>query len=141
VEEFASYTIISAPLIVGTFMNSFRVRLPQHRKLHKFFAFLVILFLALNSLAVFANHYLYAFFDKPKSHFAYKYHIAKDLAEILRERGIYEIQTDDQNLAMRLKFYGIEQGGIAILKQSLLGDIVIKYAGKNIISFEVIDLI
>ncbi|MDR1285517.1 MAG: glycosyltransferase family 39 protein [Campylobacteraceae bacterium] len=139
-DNFAPYLVISTPLLVSTFFNSFRVRLPIYRKLHKISAFLIILFLVLNSITVFTNHYLYVFFDKPKSHFAYKYHVAKDLAEILHQKGIDKIQTDDKLLSLRLKFYGIEEGGTAILKQSLLGDIIIKYANRNIISFEMIDL-
>ncbi|MDR1554912.1 MAG: hypothetical protein LBS39_02675 [Campylobacteraceae bacterium] len=140
-DNFAPYLVIATPLLVGTFLNSFRVRLPAHRKFHKIFAFLIILSLVLNSTIVFANHYLYAFFDKPKSHFAYKYHVAKDLAEILRKREIYEIQTDDRLLSLRLKFYGIEQGNTAVLEQSLTGDIVIKYANRDIIRFKVVNLI
>jgi hypothetical protein len=139
-DNFAPYLIIATPLLVNTFLNSFRVRLPIHRRFHKIFAFLIISFLVINSTAVFANHYLYSFFNKPKSHFAYKYHIAKDLAEALRARGIYEIQTESKFLSLRLRFYGIEQGGTSVLRQSSLGDIAIKYADRNIISFEVIDL-
>jgi hypothetical protein len=117
------------------------VRLPNHRKIHKVFALLIILSLAFNSVVIFANHYLYVFLDKPKNHFAYKYHVAKDLAEILRERGIDSIQTDDNLLSLRLKFYGIEQGGTIVLKQSSDEGIVIKYADRNIAAFEMTTLI
>ncbi|MDR2790874.1 MAG: glycosyltransferase family 39 protein [Campylobacteraceae bacterium] len=132
VEEFASYTIVATPLIVGTFMNSFRVRLPQHRKLHKFFAALALFSLLFNSVLVFGNQYLYPFFQKRSSHFAYKYHIAKELAVELKARGIFQVYTDDKKLSLRLKFYGVEEGGEFALEQSILGDIEIIY-GKTII--------
>ncbi|MDR0762261.1 MAG: glycosyltransferase family 39 protein [Campylobacteraceae bacterium] len=132
VEEFASYTIIAAPLIVATFMNSFRVRLPQYRKLHKIFAVLVLSLLLLNTILVFGNQYLYPFFQKTSSHFAYKYHIAKELADELKKRGITEVGIEDKKLALRLKFYGVENGGEFALEDSLMGDIEIVY-GKTII--------
>ncbi|MDR1460909.1 MAG: hypothetical protein LBI78_04630 [Campylobacteraceae bacterium] len=139
-ENFAPYLVIATPLLVGTFFNSFRVRLPMYRKLHKISAFLIILSLMLSSAAVFANQYLYIFFDKPRGHFAYNYHVAKDLAEVLHKRGVDKIQTDDKMLLLRLKFYGIEQGGITVLRQSSLGDIMIKYVNKDIAVFEMYDL-
>jgi hypothetical protein len=138
-DNFAPYLVIATPLLVGTFFSSYRVRLPVYRKLHKIFAFLVVLSLIINSVVVFTNHYLYSFFEKPKSHFAYKYHVAKELASALHTRGIYEIQTEDKVLALRLKFYGIKEGGTAVLMQSLVGDIVIEYADERIVSFEVIN--
>jgi hypothetical protein len=137
VEVFALYLIIATPLVVGVFFNSYRVRLPKHRKLHKFLATVVILSLAFNSVLVYANQTLYPFFKKPSNHFAYKYHIAKELAEILYDKGITEIQTDDEKLALRLKFYGINEGGEYVLNSSPSGDIAIKYANKNVASFEV----
>ncbi|MDR1615019.1 MAG: glycosyltransferase family 39 protein [Campylobacteraceae bacterium] len=127
VEEFASYTIIAAPLIVGTFMSSFRVRLPQYRKFHKFFALLIIFSLLFNTVLVLGNQYLYTFLHKNSSHFAYKYHIAKELSSELKTRGVTKIHTDDKKLALRLKFYGINDGGEFILERSSVGDIAVIY--------------
>ncbi|MDR1007566.1 MAG: glycosyltransferase family 39 protein [Campylobacteraceae bacterium] len=132
VEEFASYTIIAAPLIVGTFMNSFRVRLPQYRKLHKFFAVLTLFLLLFNSILVLNNQYLYPFFQKRSNHFAYKHHIAKELADELKKRGIVQVNTYDKKLALRLKFYGIEDNGQYTLERSSLGNITITYGGMVI---------
>ncbi|MDR2099636.1 MAG: glycosyltransferase family 39 protein [Campylobacteraceae bacterium] len=132
VEEFASYTIIAAPLIVGTFMNSYKVRLPQFRKLHRFFGLLVVFSLVINSVLVLGNQYLYGFTKRNESHFAYKYHIAKELSLKLKARGITEVHTDDKKLALRLKFYGIEDGKEFTLERSIMGDIEIIY-GTTII--------
>jgi lysylphosphatidylglycerol synthetase-like protein (DUF2156 family) len=132
VEEFASYTIIAAPLIVGTFMNSFRVRLPQYRKFHKFFAILVMFSLLFNSILVLGNQYLYAFLQKNNNHFAYRYHIAKELSSELKARGIDKVHTDDAKMALRLKFYGINDGEEFILERSSLGDITVVY-GSTVI--------
>jgi len=137
VEVFALYLIIATPLVVGVFFNSYRVRLPKHRKLHKFLATVVVLSLAFNSVLVYANQTLYPFFKKPSNHFAYKYHIAKELAEILHKRGITEVQIYDEKLALRLKFYGINESDEYALISSLGGDIAIRYANKKVANFEV----
>ncbi|MDR2081850.1 MAG: glycosyltransferase family 39 protein [Campylobacteraceae bacterium] len=138
IEEFASYTIIAAPLIVGVFMNSFRVRLPQYRKSHKFFALLVMFSLILNSALVLSNQYLYVFVKKNSDHFAYKYHIAKELAAELKKRGITKMHTDDKKLALRLKFYGVNEGGEFNLERSAIGDIAIIYGKTTIEKYALI---
>ena len=51
---------------------------------------------------------LFLIIDNPKKHFAYKYHIAKELANKLKHSGINSISVEDQNLMLRLKFYEIE---------------------------------
>jgi 4-amino-4-deoxy-L-arabinose transferase-like glycosyltransferase len=138
VETLAPYLIIAAPFVVGIFLGSYRVRLPKHRRFHKILAGLVVLSLVFNSVFVFANHLLYPFFKKPSEHFAYKYHIAKELANALSELGIKEIVAEDKKLALRLKFYGINEGGEDILTQSLTGGIEIKYANIKVASFEIL---
>ncbi|MDR1976655.1 MAG: glycosyltransferase family 39 protein [Campylobacteraceae bacterium] len=129
IEEFASYMIIATPLIVSTFMNSFRVRLPKHRKLHKFFATLVMALLVFNSAVIFANQYLYTFYKNSTKHFAYKYHIAKELSVELKKRGISEVKVEDKKMALRLKFYGIEDSETIELEKTLTGEIEIAYGG------------
>ena len=138
VDTLAPYLIIATPLMVGTFLGSYRVRLPRHRRFHKILAGLVVLSLAFNSVLVLANHLLYPFFKKSNEHFAYKYHIAKELANALNELGIKEIIAEDKKLALRLKFYGINEGGEDILRQSLTGGIAIEYANIKVASFEIL---
>ncbi|MDR0467314.1 MAG: hypothetical protein LBG67_00510 [Campylobacteraceae bacterium] len=47
IESFAPYLIISIPLLVRTFLNSYRVRLPQHRKVYKVLLIFVLFLEAL----------------------------------------------------------------------------------------------
>ncbi len=75
----------------------------------------------------------------PKDHFAYKYDVAKELAQKLNELGISYVKTD-QNLAVRLKFYGVLKGKEYILTRSKNDNcdqtvIKIKKLGKQIDKF------
>jgi len=41
-----------------------------------------------------------------------KYHVAKELAEELKAKGITRVLVKDERMALRLKFYDIERGGV-----------------------------
>lgn len=140
VEDFAVFVVIAVPLAVKVFFNSYRVRLPQHRKYHNFIFGTVFLFLALNLAISYFNKPLYLIMEDPSKHLAYKYHIAKDLADILKEKDINNLYIEDKELALRLKFYGIEDGGAYKLthskfKKTDYEKINIKYYGKIVKSF------
>lgn len=109
-ELFLPFCVILVPAMVRTFFSSYRSRLPRFRVLYKLICIIVLVTLALNSLAIIFHQYLYIFLDNPKNHFAYKYDIAKELAKALKDRQITAISTKP-NLALRLKFYGIPMGG------------------------------
>ncbi len=139
-EDFASFVVIAIPLVVKVFFNSYRVRLPQHRKYHNIAFGVVFTFLILNLAVTYFNKPLYYFIKEPSKHLAYKYHIAKDLAKILKEKNIIHINIQDPKLALRLKFYGIKNGGIynlaqSNLKKTIYKKIDIKYFGKIVKSF------
>jgi hypothetical protein len=108
IEDFAPYLIMALPLAAQTFSSSYRVRLKIFRGKYKIAFVLSILLLLLNSVLVLFNKNLYIFFDKPQKHFAYKMHIAKELAQELKKRGIYCVQTD-KKMQKRLKFYKISR--------------------------------
>lgn len=137
VEDFAPFVVISIPLMVKVFFNSYRVRLPIHRRYHNIVFGIVFLVLSLNFLSVVANKPLYYFLQNPQKHFAYKYHIAKDLAQKLKQDGIYNIQANDFKMQLRLKFYGIYDGGVYELALDNRGKenikhIDIDYFGKRV---------
>lgn len=52
----------------------------------------------------------------PAKHFVYNYHIAKELAYSLKERGISRVKTDE-DMQLRLKFYGINESKNLVLKR------------------------
>jgi len=111
-DMFLPYCVISVPLIVKVFLNSYRVRLPQFRKKHKFFTILAVVFLALSSILIIFNQFLYSnyFKSEPDNHFVYKYDVVEDLARELKSRGISAVQAD-RKTEIRLKFYGISDNG------------------------------
>ena len=140
IEDFAPFATLATPLMVRVFFNSYRVRLPEFRKWHRAVAIFVISFLSVNTFFTFINKPLYLLFENPKRHFAYKYNIAKDLAQVLNKQGVKNINTADRYLALRLKFYGINSGGDKILTQNRYGqkkqkEIQIKYYGKIVARF------
>lgn len=109
-EDFAPFVVLAIPLMIKVFFNSYRVRLPQFRKWHTTVFALVLSTLVINTSISYLHQPLYRMMDEPSKHFAIKYHIAKELAQELQKRGIARISIKDEKMALRLKFYGIEQG-------------------------------
>jgi len=105
---FAPYLIIALPLVVQTFSSSYRVRLKIFRTKYKIFFIFTLVFLFLNSFLLFFNKEIYRFIQNPKKHFAYKMHVAKELSQELKYRGI-ECIDSPQNISFRLRFYGINK--------------------------------
>ncbi|TKX28393.1 hypothetical protein CQA38_07715 [Campylobacter sp. MIT 12-5580] len=106
-EDFLPFCVISTPLLIRTLMQSYRVRLPNLRVKYDIFIQCSLIFLILCYAAIVFNTFLYAFISNPKKHFAYNYHGVKELALKLNEMGIKGVKTNE-NLALRLKFYGID---------------------------------
>jgi len=134
-EDFAPYATLATPLMVKVFFNSYRVRLPEFRKWHKAIFTFIVLTLIINTFFIFVNKPLYIFLSNPKKHFAYKYHVAKELSRDLKLKNINEINISNKNLAIRLKFYGIKNGGDEILTRNKINNkkadiIKIAYYGK-----------
>ncbi|MDX1810279.1 MAG: glycosyltransferase family 39 protein [Sulfurospirillaceae bacterium] len=139
-EDFAPFVILAIPLMVKVFLNSYRVRLPQYRRWHKVISVFVVVFLIVNTFFIFVNKPLYALYENPQRHFAYKYEIAKELSNRLKALNIHEINTLDNNLRLRLKFYGIKYGGDDILDTRSYGTkvdntITIAYYGTIVARF------
>ena len=111
-EDFAPFVVLAIPLMIKVFFNSYRVRLPAFRKLHTLFFAIVLGSLFLNTLASYLHQPLYTLMDEPTKHFAVKYHVAKELAEELKAKGITRALVKDERMALRLRFYDIERGGI-----------------------------
>lgn len=137
IEHFAPYVILALPLAARTFVNSYRVRLRVFRRNYRNIFTVSLIFLFCNALLVFFNKELYLFVENPKTHFAYKMHIAKEVAEKLQEQGIDCIHTDKE-LALRLRFYGVHNCDSYILKEKELNDlsnendVTISYKNRHI---------
>ncbi len=143
-EYFAPYLIVALPLAAQIFISSYRVRLRMYRKRYKLIFTLAFLFLFINFITVLFNKELYLVLDNPKKHFAYKMHIAKELATALQKREIRCVSTN-RDLAIRLKFYGISQCDTYYLKELPLkdvkkADVTISYKKKTIYAASVTNL-
>lgn len=110
-EDFAPFVVLAIPLMVKVFFNSYRVRLPAFRKLHKLTFGIIIASLVLNTTVIYFHQPLYALMGEPSKHFAIKYHVAKELSDILKAKGLTNVMLKNDKMALRLKFYGIEKGG------------------------------
>jgi len=108
IEHFAPYVIVALPLVAQTFINSYRVRLKIFRKSYRNIFIFTFTLLFIHSFIIFFNKEFYSLIENPKKHFAYKMHIAKDLAQKLKAKGIYCVDTK-QKMAQRLNFYGISK--------------------------------
>lgn len=110
IEDFAPYVVIATPIMLKLFMHSLRVRLPEFRKLHYNIAKIILLLLFINTFLLIYNKPIYLFLNNPQKHFAYDFHFAKDIANILKENNINNVKIYDRKLQKRLEFYGINKG-------------------------------
>ena len=142
IEDFAPFVVISIPIMVKLFLHSLRVRLSEFRKYHYIFSSIVLGVLVINFTLFVFNKYLYLLIEYPPKHFAYRYHIAKELAYELKKRNIYHIHSYDKQLQLRLKFYGIEKGLDYFItpnySQSKYPVIDISYYGKTVAKYNLL---
>lgn len=136
IEDFAPFVVIFLPIMLKMFLNAYRIRLREFRKSYNILAILTILMLFINIFFTFINKPLYYFLPEPKKHFVYQYHFAKELGKELKERGINNIIIDDEELALRLRFYDIYIGDEYFLSTKEFYNydekIVINYSGKDL---------
>jgi 4-amino-4-deoxy-L-arabinose transferase-like glycosyltransferase len=109
IEDFAPFVVISIPLMLKTFLHSYRVRLKEFRKIYNILAILIVGMLSLNVIFTFVNKPLYILLPNQTKHFVYQYHFIKELSKELKSRNIDNLIGDNE-LLLRLKFYGINQG-------------------------------
>lgn len=110
IEDFAPYVVISLPFMLKIFFHSYRVRLKEFRKKHNIAVVLVLFMLFINVFFTIVNKPLYLVLPNAKKHFVYKYHFIKELAQELKRNNIDMISSNDEQLILRLKFYGITEG-------------------------------
>jgi len=144
IEDFAPFVVIAIPIMVKLFIHSLRIRLKEFRKIHYMLVRVALVILVLNFVGFVFNKYFYLIIENPNNHFAYKYHIVKELANKLKHTGIKSISTEDKSLMLRLKFYGINESNkyyITTAQNVKYNQVIdIKYHNKVIESFYIIDL-
>jgi hypothetical protein len=136
--DFAPFVMIAIPMMLKVFLHSYRVRLKAYRKNHLRMVQVILGILVLNFIVLLFNKPLYFILENPKKHFAYKFHIANDLANELKKNNILEVNTDDKYLQKQLEFYGIENSDKYLLKTSKQyryhKRIDVKYYNKTLLS-------
>lgn len=141
IEDFAPLFVIGTPLMIRTFLHGYRVRLPQFRQKYRMMFQIVITSLILNFILIFWNKPLYHLYEEKEKHFAYHSHIAKELASKLKRLGFEQIKAHNAELALRLKFYGIKEGGDYLLSAEKIRhssqEVSIFYTNDKIASFYV----
>lgn len=136
-EDFLPFCVIGTPLLVRTLMQSYRVRLPKFRLKYRIFMECAGIFLLVCYVVIMNNQLLYHFIDKPTTHFAHHYHLAKELSQELKKNGISELRVA-KNLQKRLEFYGIKDSDVFYLspinssdKPSATGKVIRLKFGKH----------
>lgn len=132
IEDFAPFVVIAIPLMVRLFSHSLNVRLKEFRKFHYNMLYLAIGVLLLSFFTFVFNQYIYLFLEKPERHFAYKYHIAKELSWQLKKINIDKVYSNNPKLSLRLQFYGIKNSKENYLSNRLLNT---HYTPINIVYF------
>ncbi|MDO7252439.1 glycosyltransferase family 39 protein [Helicobacter cappadocius] len=138
-EIFAPMIVAGLPIMVKSFFHDMRVRLPRFRTRYKMRFFVVFAVVFLETFCLFSNKLTYIF--SAKNNFAIGYYIAKELSLAIKKYGITSIHTKDENLALRLRFYGIKDGKeyrLIKIPNGTKGDIGISYMGRNIRSYNII---
>jgi hypothetical protein len=104
---YAPYVMVALPLATQAFFSSYRVRLKEYRKSYKILFSISFILLLIHTMIVLFNKEFYPYMTTPKKHFAYKMHIAKELANKLHALKITCISIQSQSMQSRLQFYGI----------------------------------
>lgn len=107
IEDFAPFVIVTVPLMMKLFFHSLRVRLPMFRNKHYLLSYISVCLLGLNVLIILFNKPIYLLLKDEKNHFAYNYHFAKEIADVLKKNHITSITSTNEELNLRLKYYGI----------------------------------
>lgn len=143
-EELAPYIIVATPIMVKTFLSSYRIRLREFRRHYRILLAVGMSFLVLSTLSIFLNKFMYLFISQPKTHFVYHNHVVKELSEQLKEMNINTVVTRSERLQLRLRFYGISKDYNYNLSKKVPAyenrSVTIRYIGKDIAQFYVTKL-
>ncbi len=143
-EELAPYILVTTPIMVKTFISSYRIRLREFRKKYRVVLMIGMSFLVLSTITIYMNKVLYHVVPTPPKHFVYNNHIVKELSIRLKEMGIKGISTQDRRLQLRLKFYGIEEDvKVRLYARKPLNEsicVTIRYVGVDVAEFYVTKL-
>ncbi len=143
-EELAPYILMTTPIMVKTFISSYRVRLREFRQQYRLLLMIGMSFLLLSTVVIYMNKFLYLVISKPTKHFVYNNHVVKELSKHLKTMDIRGVSTQDSRLQLRLKFYGInDDSKVRLYKYKPLAEaeiVTVRYIGVDVASYYVTNL-
>lgn len=143
VESFLPPLCVGIPFFTQKILFDVRSRLPQFRTRYKFRIYGLVLLLFLGNVMLFGNKLTYYVSDV-KHNFAYSFYEAKEVARVLHKRNITHIYIPYKDLALRLRFYGInaeskDSGKIKYaLKASPYGQIKLVYGRMKVAQYAIV---
>ncbi|PAF44818.1 glycosyltransferase family 39 protein [Helicobacter sp. 11S02596-1] len=140
-DSFIPVSVVGLPVMIKSFFNDLRIRLPRFRTRYKMRFFIVFAVLFLETFCLFGNRLSYFF--SAKDNFASGYYVVQELAGALKKYGINAVNTKDERLALRLLFYGIKDSkDLRLIKipNGTKGDIGITAMGRNIRTYNIIKI-
>lgn len=125
---FLPLSVVGLPVMIGVFMHDMRIRLKNFRRsyIRRFYIIILPLLLEFSLLA--GNKIIFLF---DKNHFLDNVYYAKEIAQELKKRDIYAINTHSR-LQTQLKFYGINNSSTLRLYPQKGGEIKVQYLGVNV---------
>lgn len=143
-EELAPYILVATPIMLKTFLSSYRIRLREFRRGYRLLFTVGISFLLVSTFTIYMNKFLYLMVPKPSKHFVYNNHVAKELAAELKSMGIDAVSAHSKRMQLRLQFYGLKEDPkvrLYIYKPFAESKTVtISYVGVNVAKFYVTNL-
>lgn len=144
IEDFAPFVIVTIPVMMKLFFHSLRVRLSVFRHKHYLLSYISVCILMVNVLIILFNKPIYLLLKDEKNHFAYNYHFAKEIADVLKENHITAITSSNEELNLRLKYYGIQENKYNFISLDKLNHydkkFHITYLDKNILTIYYVNL-
>ncbi len=140
IESFLPQLSVGMPFFMQKVLFDIRCRLPSFRMRYILRLAVTIIFLFVGNVILFGNKIVYLFGEQ-KHNFAYSFYEAKDVAKELHNKNILNIEIPNKDLALRLRFYGINAKENAQpkyrLQPSANGEIKIIYFGKIVAQYDI----
>lgn len=126
--QFLSYGAVGMPILLQKAFSSIRIHLPIFRIHYRIRYSLVFGTLLLESMFLWGGY----------NSFVSTHYIAKELAIALKAKGIDAIHVASSKMALRLKFYGIqERDDLFLVAQSKHADIKIRYKNEVVATYAI----
>jgi hypothetical protein len=143
-EELAPYILVATPIMLKTFLSSYRIRLREFRRGYRLLFTVGLAFLLVSTFTIYMNKFLYLVIQKPSKHFVYNNHVAKELASELKAMKLDAVSAHSKRMQLRLKYYGIgEDPKVRLYTHEPFAEsktVTIRYIGVNVAEFYVTNL-